>query len=273
MTSCRSKSQYGFYEKSRQWPARMTIFLGVTSGGHDQQRAATQGADWAHRVADGWADLMPISNKSLALALLIDATANTALDAGRTIREAQAAELRRREVAAQAEQRQRAEAAAETFRKRRARQVYLASGASMGVIAGIIIGMILSTEQSNGRTFGDEIGVSGGWIAIIVLMAVGLGLAFAVYDYREALDFVESVMLAGRSGGALGAICVILGVLISEIRDDDNVVEKVLVVILNGGFGGIAGAIAGALFFGAAAIVYAAIRRIATAMTRTQGES
>lgn len=251
----------------------MTIFLGATSGGHGQWRAATHDADWAQQVADGWADLMPMSNQSLALALLIDATADTALNAGRSIREAQAAELRRREMAAEAERRRRAEAAAETFRRRRARLVYLASGASTGVVMGIVIGMILSTEQSNGRTFGDEIGVSGGWIAIIMLMAVGIGLAFAVHDYREDLDFVESVMLAGMSGGVLGAVCVVLGVLISEIRDDDNVVEKVLVVILNGGFGGIAGAIASALFFGAAAIVYGAIRRIATAITRTRRDS
>lgn len=212
---------------------------------------------------------MAVSNESLALALLVDASADSARDAGLSILDSRAAELRRQKMAAEAEQRRHAEAAAAATAARRAQLVYLVSGALTGAVVGIVINMILSTRQSNGRSLGDVLGISAGWTMIIVLVTVGLGLAFAAHDHREDLDFVETVRLAGSVGGPLAGICVVLGVLVSEIRDDDNVVEKVLVVILNGGLGGIAGVIAGAISFGVAGILYATVRRIAMALTGT----
>lgn len=212
---------------------------------------------------------MTVSNESLALALLVDATAGIARDAGLSVLDSRAKELRRQQMAVEAEHQRRAEVAAAAARARRAQFVHLTSGALMGLVVGIAINSILSVEQSNGRSFGDEVGISAGWATIIMLVAVGLGLAFAVYDHSEDLDFGETVKLGGMWGGSLAGICVVLGVLVSEIRDDDNVIEKIVVVIINGGFGGIGGAIAGAIFFGAAATVYAATRRIGTALTGT----
>lgn len=212
---------------------------------------------------------MAVSNESLALTLLVDATADTARGAGQGILDARTAELRRQQAAVEAEQRRQAEAAAAAAAARRSRLVHLASGALTGVVVGIAINMILNTKQSIGKTLGEALGISGAWAVIILLVTVGIGLAFAAHDHSDALDFAETVVLAGTWGGLLTGICVVFGVLVSEIRDDDNVVEKIIVLILNGGLGGIAGVIAGAISFGAAGIVYATIRRIASALVRT----
>lgn len=212
---------------------------------------------------------MTASNESLALALLVDATADTARDAGQQIRDSRAADLRRQQLAAEADNQREQLRVAAAAKARRAQFVYLVSGAVTGLVVGIVIKTILGTKQSNGRSLGDEAGISAGWVTIIMLVAVGLGLAFAAHDHREDLKFVDTVMLGGMWGGPLAAIGVVLAALVSEIRDDSSVIEKIFVVLINGGVGGIIGAIAGALFFGAAAIVYATIRRIATAVTDT----
>ena len=165
-----------------------------------------------------------------------------------------------------AERQRRADAAANAAADSRSRLAHLVAGAVTGVVMGIAINTILNMPQQRGRTLGEELGVPG-WVPLtIVLVLAGLGMALGYHDWDEGLDFVSTVTMCGMAGGPITGIGVLLAVLVSELLDNDNIFEKIIVVIINGGLGGIAGAIVGAVAFGAAGIVYAIARRIAVAV-------
>lgn len=167
-----------------------------------------------------------------------------------------------------AERRRQAESDAADAADRRSRLVHVITGAVTGIAMAIVINMVLDMPQQRGRTLGEEFGVPGWVPVILVLVLAGLGVALGHHDWDEDLDFFSTVIMCGMAGGPIGGICVVLGVLISELLDDDGVVEKVFVVLLNGFFGGIAGVIVGAIAFGAAGIVYAIARRIGVAVAK-----
>lgn len=171
-------------------------------------------------------------------------------------------------ASAEAAERQRqADAAASVAAARRLRQMRLVCGALTGVAVGIAIMMILNLEDRPGFTLAEGLGVSGGWTLIIFLVSIGIGLAFAAYGTGERTDFVGTVVSGAMLGGPLTAVCGFLGVVVSELSDNDSVFEKIVVIIINGGLGaGIGGTILGGLFFGAAALVYAIIVRIGAAL-------
>ncbi|MCF6389367.1 hypothetical protein L2K20_20535 [Mycobacterium sp. MBM] len=212
---------------------------------------------------------MAVSNEMLALALLVDATADIAGDEGRRIRDARAAQARQQQRAVEIERQRQVEAMSAATRDRRSRLVHLGSGGLAGFVAGFAILAILNINGANGKTLGEEFGISSGWAVIILLVGVGVGVAFGGYDCSEDFDFLETVIECGKWGGPLVALCVVLGVVMSELRDDSNVFEKFFVVLINGGFGGIGGALVGAIFFGAVGIVYATVRRITSALAGT----
>lgn len=212
---------------------------------------------------------MAVSNEILALALLLDATADRARDEGQGIRDARAAQVRQQQRAVELERQRQVEAMSAAARDRRSRLLHLASGGLAGFVAGIAILTILNIKGANGNTLGEEFGISSSWTPIILLVGVGVGVAFGGYDYSEDFDFLETVLECGKWGGPLVALCVVLGVLMSELRDDSNVFEKFFVVLINGGFGGIGGGLVGAVFFGAVGIIYATIRRITSALAGT----
>ena len=165
-----------------------------------------------------------------------------------------------------AERRRQAESAAADAADRRSRLVHLITGAVTGIAMGFVLNMILNMPQQRGRTLGEELGVPG-WLPLTAaLVLVGLGMALGHHDWDEDLDFFSTVIMCGMAGGPIAGVGVLLAVLVSELRDDDTVFEKIIVVIINGGLGGIAGVIVGAIAFGAAGIVYATARRIACAL-------
>lgn len=167
-----------------------------------------------------------------------------------------------------AERRRQADAAAADAADRRSRLAHLTAGGLTGVAMGLIINGVLNMPQQRGRTLGEEFGVPS-WLPLIVVLVLGaIGVALGHHDWDEDLDFFSTVIMCGMAGGPIGGICVVLGVLVSELLDNDSVVEKVFVVLLNGFFGGIAGVIVGAIAFGAAGILYAITRRIAVAVGR-----
>lgn len=98
--------------------------------------------------------------------------------------------MRRQWQVAELKRQRQVEAVAVASWDRRLRIVHLASGVLTGLVAGMVLIAILNIDGANGNTLGAELGISASSAVIILLVGVGVGVAFGAYDHKEGSDFI-----------------------------------------------------------------------------------